>query len=184
MKISSSSRSLRIFSPGFGSGLRPENPPPSRTGRPSACSSIEQNHPKHLPSGFRKLRCHQHPGRCPPTRAVRGGRRDLETVIFFTFYYIYLYHVGNQFWGFAMSTLAKLFMSGRSQAIRWPASLRIAASEVLIERVGGAYLIKPRTEASQNLGEWMRGFYDSTEPLPEEFLAERSDEPPQVRDWP
>ena len=83
-----------------------------------------------------------------------------------------------------MSTLAKLFMIGRSQAIRWPASLRIAASEVLIERVGGAYLIKPRTEASQNLGEWMRGFYDSTEPLPEEFLAERSDEPPQVRDWP
>ena len=27
-------------------------------------------------------------------------------------------------------------MSGRSQAIRWPAKLRIDASEVVIERVG------------------------------------------------
>ncbi len=82
-----------------------------------------------------------------------------------------------------MSTLAKLFMSGRSQAIRWPAKLRIAASEVLIEQVGAAYLIKPRTETTQNLGEWLCGFYASTESLPEEFLAKREDPLPQDRDW-
>ena len=32
-----------------------------------------------------------------------------------------------------MSTTAKIFMSGRSQALRWPASLRLQAEEVTIE---------------------------------------------------
>jgi len=79
---------------------------------------------------------------------------------------------------------AKVFMSGRSQAIRWPARLRIDASDVLIEQVGDAYLIKPYGNAEQNLGEWLRGFYAATEPLPEQFLADRDDQPPQPRQWP
>jgi len=83
-----------------------------------------------------------------------------------------------------MTMSAKVFMSGRSQAIRWPARLRIDASDVLIEQVGDAYLIKPRRNAEQNLGEWLRGFYAATEPLPEEFLADRDDQPPQSRQWP
>ena len=82
-----------------------------------------------------------------------------------------------------MSTSAKLFMSGRSQAIRWPAKLRIDASEVVIERVGDAYLIKPQTQAPQNLGEWLRALYADTEPFPHNFLVERDDRPPQERDW-
>jgi antitoxin VapB len=82
-----------------------------------------------------------------------------------------------------MSMSAKLFMSGRSQAIRWPAKLRIDATEVLIEPVGEAYLIKPRTPSQRNLGEWLRAFYAAMEPLPDTFLAERSDAVPQTRDW-
>ena len=82
-----------------------------------------------------------------------------------------------------MSKSAKIFMSGRSQAIRWPAKLRLSANEVLIEEVGAAYLVKPKTEASQDLGEWLRTFYATTETLPVEFLAERADQPPQHRDW-
>ena len=35
-----------------------------------------------------------------------------------------------------MSITAKLFMSGRSQAIRLPDKLRIAAKEVQIEQIG------------------------------------------------
>jgi antitoxin VapB len=83
----------------------------------------------------------------------------------------------------AMSMLAKLFMSGRSQAIRWPAKLRIDASEVVIEQVGDAYLIKPQMRSGQNLGAWLRAFYAATEPLPDAFLAKRDDQPPQERDW-
>ncbi|MRH78494.1 AbrB family transcriptional regulator [Spiribacter sp. C176] len=82
-----------------------------------------------------------------------------------------------------MSMSAKLFMSGRSQAIRWPAKLRIDASEVLIEQVGDAYLIKPQTQTPQNLGEWLRAFYADTEAFPDDFLVERDDQPPQERDW-
>lgn len=80
-----------------------------------------------------------------------------------------------------MSMSAKLFMSGCSQAIRWPSKLRINAREVLIERVGEAYLIRP--EPRQDLGEWLREFYATSDPLPEDFLAERDDTSPQPRDW-
>ena len=37
-----------------------------------------------------------------------------------------------------MTTTAKLFMSGRSQAIRLPAKLRLQAQEVRIEQIGDA----------------------------------------------
>ena len=82
-----------------------------------------------------------------------------------------------------MSTVAKLFMSGRSQAIRWPAQLRLNANEVEIEQIGNAFLVRPKRESHQNLGEWLHNFYATTEPLPETFLAERNDQPPQERDW-
>lgn len=82
-----------------------------------------------------------------------------------------------------MSIKAKLFMSGRSQAIRWPARLRMNAREVLIERFGQGFLVQPEPTPQQDLGAWLREFYTSTDPLPEDFLAEREDAAPQRRDW-
>lgn len=82
-----------------------------------------------------------------------------------------------------MSATAKLFMSGRSQAIRLPARLRLAASEVVIEQIGNALWVQPQTAPANDMGAWLEAFYASTEPLPEEFLAERQDTPPQERDW-
>ncbi len=82
-----------------------------------------------------------------------------------------------------MTITAKLFMSGRSQAIRLPAKLRLAAKEVQIEQMGGGLWIRPEPQPGQNMGHWLQNFYDSTEVLPEEFLAERQDAPPQARDW-
>lgn len=82
-----------------------------------------------------------------------------------------------------MSATAKLFMSGRSQAIRLPARLRLAASEVVIEQIGNALWVQPQTGPANDMGAWLQAFYASTEPLPEEFLAERQDAPPQERDW-
>lgn len=82
-----------------------------------------------------------------------------------------------------MSFTAKLFKSGRSQAIRWPAKLRLNAREVLIERFGPGYLLRPKPESEGDLGKWLSEFYASTEPLPDDFLAEREDAPPQQRDW-
>jgi antitoxin VapB len=82
-----------------------------------------------------------------------------------------------------MTTTTKLFMSGRSQAIRLPAKLRLAASEVRIEQVGNALWIQPQPSLALSMADWLQGFYDSTEALPETFLAERNDSPPQPRDW-
>lgn len=58
-----------------------------------------------------------------------------------------------------MSSTAKLFMSGRSL---W---------------------VQPQAEAASDMGVWLQDFYANTAPLPEDFLAERGDTPPQERVW-
>ena len=82
-----------------------------------------------------------------------------------------------------MTIKAKLFMSGRSQAIRLPAKLRLDATEVCIEQVGNALWVQPTPVPGQNLADWLTGFYQATEPLPDAFLADRNDRPAQTRDW-
>ncbi|MDP2065875.1 MAG: AbrB/MazE/SpoVT family DNA-binding domain-containing protein [Burkholderiaceae bacterium] len=83
-----------------------------------------------------------------------------------------------------MSTTAKLFMSGRSQAIRLPAKFRLNANEVRIESVGGGALwVQPENPPGQSLVEWLDALYQTTDPLPETFLADRNDPPAQHRDW-
>ena len=74
-------------------------------------------------------------------------------------------------------------MSGRSQAIRLPAKLRLAAKEVQIEQMGTGLWIRPQPVPDQDMGLWLQSFYASTEALPDDFLAERQDPPAQERDW-
>lgn len=82
-----------------------------------------------------------------------------------------------------MTITAKLFMSGRSQAIRLPAKLRLAAKEVRIEQIGTGLWIRPEPTPEQDMGVWLQNFYASTDALPDDFLADRQDAPAQVRDW-
>ncbi|MFM7026349.1 MAG: antitoxin [Limnohabitans sp.] len=82
-----------------------------------------------------------------------------------------------------MTITARVFMSGRSQALRLPARLRLQTKEVRIEQVGGDLWLHPETPPEKDMGLWLRQFYASTEPLPEEFLADRQDAPAQERDW-
>ena len=82
-----------------------------------------------------------------------------------------------------MTTTAKLFMSGRSQAIRLPAKLRLDATQVRIEQIGNALWVQPEVAAQMSMGVWLEGFYQSTQTLPDIFLAERNDAPAQTRDW-
>ena len=81
-----------------------------------------------------------------------------------------------------MTVTAKLFMSGRSQAIRLPAKLRMDAKEVRIEQVGNALWVQPEPLQGQGMADWLTGFYEATEPLPDTFLVDRNDSPPQTRD--
>lgn len=82
-----------------------------------------------------------------------------------------------------MTITAKLFMSGRSQAIRLPAKLRLQAKEVRIEQLGDALWLHPQTEVSQDMSKWLADFYATTPTLPDDFLTERQDALPESRDW-
>ena len=82
-----------------------------------------------------------------------------------------------------MTITARVFMSGRSQALRLPARLRLQAREVRIEQVGNDLWVHPETPVEKDMGLWLQQFYAHTEPLPADFLADRADIPPQERDW-
>jgi antitoxin VapB len=82
-----------------------------------------------------------------------------------------------------MSGIVKLFMSGRSQAIRLPAKLRFQTSQVRIEQVGNALWVTPDKPQERNLSKWLASFYVENEALPDDFLRNREDPPAQDRDW-
>ena len=77
-----------------------------------------------------------------------------------------------------MTHVAKLFKNGRSQAVRLPAEFRFAETEVYIRRdpASGDVVLSRRP------GDWEE-FFQLVERLdvPQDFMADRSDEPPQVR---
>jgi len=77
-----------------------------------------------------------------------------------------------------MSNTAKLFRNGRSQAVRLPADYRFEGSEVYIRRdpATGDVILSRRPES------W-RDFFDlmKTIDVPDDFLADRGDKPPQKR---
>lgn len=80
-----------------------------------------------------------------------------------------------------MKILAKLLTRGKHQFIRWPAEFPLNTKEVEIERSGNAFIVRPRRENQQNMGDWLRHFYATTSPLPASLLIDRGDSPPQNR---
>jgi len=74
-----------------------------------------------------------------------------------------------------MSQTAKIFMNGRSQAVRLPAEFRFSVREVLIERQGDAVIIRPKP-----LG-W-DDFFARRSQVPEDFMADRNDLMPEKRE--
>ncbi len=73
-----------------------------------------------------------------------------------------------------MSEIAKLFTTGRSQAVRLPKAFRFEGREVFIRREGDQVILSPRPES------WAEFFASETRPT-EDFMAERIDLPPQKR---
>jgi len=78
-----------------------------------------------------------------------------------------------------MSRTAKLFRNGRSQAVRLPADLRFEGSEVYIRRdlATGDVILSRRPDSWSDFLDLMK-----TIEVPEDFLADRKDVPPQKRD--
>ena len=74
-----------------------------------------------------------------------------------------------------MARTAKIFMNGRSQAIRLPREFRFKSREVLIEQEGDALIIRPKPDSWDD-------FFASPERVPADFMTDRQDTPPQERE--
>lgn len=77
-----------------------------------------------------------------------------------------------------MSKTAKLFMNGRSQAVRLPSEYRFEGSEVFVRRdaTTGDVILSRRPESWKDFFSLMNSLN-----LPDDFLAGRKDTPPQKR---
>jgi antitoxin VapB len=77
-----------------------------------------------------------------------------------------------------LARTAKLFHNGRSQAVRLPADYRFEGSEVYIRRdaANGDVVLSRKPESWNGFFELMK-----TIEVPDDFLADRQDPPPQKR---
>ena len=77
-----------------------------------------------------------------------------------------------------MPKTAKLFRNGRSQAVRLPADFRFEGAEVYVRRdaTTGDVILSRRPESWKDFFELMK-----TVDVPDDFLADRKDTPPQKR---
>ena len=73
-----------------------------------------------------------------------------------------------------MTQTAKVFMNGRSQAVRLPAKFRFSCAEVFVEQQGDAVVLRPKPTG------W-NDFFANALLVPEDFLRERKDPPPEKR---
>jgi antitoxin VapB len=71
--------------------------------------------------------------------------------------------------------VAKVFMSGNSQAVRLPKEFRVAGDEVDIFRRGDEIVLRERAQDMSRAFELLCA-------LPEDVLDDRKDDPPQERE--
>jgi len=72
--------------------------------------------------------------------------------------------------------VAKIFMNGRSQAVRLPKEYRFDTDEVYISRQGHNIIISAKKPT------WDE-FFDSKSSFDNDFLEDRDDTPPQERNF-
>ncbi len=79
---------------------------------------------------------------------------------------------------------AKLFMNGRSQAVRLPKEFRFEGTEVAIRRdpATGEVLLSPKVESPQSSWQELFAVWDALG-SPQEDVLERSQTPPVERDF-
>ena len=76
-----------------------------------------------------------------------------------------------------MTQLAKVFLNGRSQAIRIPKDFRVDTNEVYIEKVGDTLVITPKKN-----NHWDRLFETLNEVDTSDFMNERVQPPLDKRE--
>ena len=71
-------------------------------------------------------------------------------------------------------TTAKLFMNGRSQAVRLPKEFRFTGKEVIVQRVGNGVLLLPEAQGFDAL-------FEAAGKFSPDFMKHRDQPPPQKR---
>jgi antitoxin VapB len=69
---------------------------------------------------------------------------------------------------------AKIFTTGRSQAVRLPKAYRFTTSEVTIEKRGDAVILRPKVQSKEEWWDEMEKILVSFEGMPEEIERDRS----------
>ena len=111
-----------------------------------------------------------HPIFSDPSMALPSIQRPARNVIYYGIYH---------FVEAAMARTAKLFRNGRSQAVRLPAEFRFQGSEVYIRQdpATGDVILSRRPES------WEEFFkLTAQHDVPEAFMSDRRDQPPQKRE--
>lgn len=76
--------------------------------------------------------------------------------------------------GIATVDTAKIFTTGRSQAVRLPKAFRFSTSEVTIERHGDAVILRPKLDSAT----WGQQVLAAVAAFDPDFKLERADEWP------
>ena len=69
---------------------------------------------------------------------------------------------------------AKIFTTGRSQAVRLPKAFRFNTPEVTIERQGDAIILRPKVQSKEEWWDDVEKILASFEGMPEEIERDRS----------
>ena len=72
--------------------------------------------------------------------------------------------------------VAKIFMNGRSQAVRLPKDFRFDCDEVYVRKQGDGIIISPKKSSWDD-------FFDQKSAFDDDYLNEREDTTPQDRDF-
>lgn len=81
-----------------------------------------------------------------------------------------------------MLATAKLFKTGHSQAVRLPKACRLPGDEVWVHKneVTGVVTLTPKKKSTAGLDEMFRMIEEAV--VPEEFMAERDNQPGEFRE--
>jgi antitoxin VapB len=69
----------------------------------------------------------------------------------------------------ALTDTAKIFTTGRSQAVRLPKAYRFDTAEVFIEKVGNTVILRPKQDEPGEWGTRLQAILSGWEGMPEEI---------------
>lgn len=74
----------------------------------------------------------------------------------------------------AHTDTAKIFTTGRSQAVRLPKAYRFDTAEVFIEKVGNTVILRPKKDEPNAWGTRLQSILSGWEGMPEEIERDRT----------